>query len=74
VLRRGRQVGEQVLEYRGEQVPLGREVPEHGADRNAGRRRDVLCGRGGATRGEHLGRGGEDALVVAAGIGPQRFA
>jgi hypothetical protein len=67
------EVAEQLLEDRAEQVLLGREVPEHRADGDAGRGRDLLGGRGGPTRGEDLLGRGEDPRAVATGVRPQRL-
>ncbi|GIH21226.1 hypothetical protein Raf01_93980 [Rugosimonospora africana] len=43
---------------------LGREVPEHGGDANAGQSRDLLGGAGLAVRAEDVVSRGEYALAV----------
>lgn len=62
------QAGE-VAHQRGlDQRFLGREVPEHGGDTDAGQPRDLFGGAGFAARAEDVLGGGEDALAVLPGI------
>jgi hypothetical protein len=68
------QLREAVLGDRLDEFLLGREMPEHGADREPGAPSDLLGRGGGAQFGEDLLGGLEDACPIALRIGPSRAA